>query len=102
MHTKISKFKKQKETVVRTMPLLQVRDFPEQLYFALEQKAKEERRSISQQTIVLLSNALGEEHTKSSERKKTLEKMGTWYEENPRAYSMLSNPVDMVREDRER
>ncbi len=37
------------------MPLLQIRDLPDELYEALRRKAAEERRSLSQQAIVTLS-----------------------------------------------
>lgn len=43
------------------MALLQVRDFPVQLYGMLAQKAEEENRSITQQTIYMLSKLLTED-----------------------------------------
>jgi antitoxin FitA len=41
------------------MPTLQVRDLPEDVYIRLSMIAKEENRSIAQQTIVLLKESLG-------------------------------------------
>ena len=40
------------------MPLLQVRDFPKEIYELLRLKAEQERRSIAQQTIVCLTEHL--------------------------------------------
>lgn len=40
------------------MATLQIRDFPDDLYDKLKKEAENERRSISQQTIVLLEKAL--------------------------------------------
>jgi len=40
------------------MPLLQVRDMPEDLYEKLSYVAEKENRSIAQETIVLLRKAL--------------------------------------------
>ncbi|MBQ6452829.1 MAG: hypothetical protein IJJ14_00555, partial [Coriobacteriales bacterium] len=41
------------------MPLLQVRDCPEDVYEALRERAKRENRSIAQQTITILQEHLG-------------------------------------------
>ena len=43
------------------MALLQVRDFPASLYGMLTQKAMDENRSITQQTIYMLSKLLTED-----------------------------------------
>ena len=40
------------------MPLLQVRDIPEDLYKKLADVAEQDNRSIAQETIVLLKEAL--------------------------------------------
>ena len=40
------------------MPLLQIRNLPDELYQTLARKAAEERRSLSQQAIVVLSKGL--------------------------------------------
>lgn len=40
------------------MPLLQVRDFPREIYELIKIKAEQEHRSIAQQTIVLIKNGL--------------------------------------------
>lgn len=40
------------------MPALQVRDFPDDLYEELKERAREEHRSIAQQTIACVEQAL--------------------------------------------
>jgi len=40
------------------MPLLQVRDFPSDVYDQIKLRAKQEHRTIAQQTIVLLKGSL--------------------------------------------
>jgi plasmid stability protein len=40
------------------MPSLQVRDLPDHIYRALREQAKAERRSLAQQTIVILERGL--------------------------------------------
>jgi hypothetical protein len=44
-----------------TMPLLQVRDFPADIYEEIKFKAKSQHRTIAQQTIVLIKDGLGKE-----------------------------------------
>lgn len=79
------------------MAVLQMRDLPDELYEKLKVKAKEERRSIMQQAVVILEEALGEDQNKSR-RKRAIQKMLD-------SQVDLKKPVDlvaMVREDRER
>ncbi len=84
------------------MPLLQVRDFPEPLYRALEERAREERRSISQQTIVLLDHALGPIPDNKKRRKALLKNIDDIHTAYALDYEHLSNPALLIREDRER
>ncbi len=79
------------------MAILQMRDLPDELYEKLKVRAKEERRSIMQQAVVLLEEALSEDHNKTR-RKRAIQ-------------AMLDSKVDlkkpddivaMIREDRER
>lgn len=84
------------------MPLLQVRDFPEDLYRALEARAKEERRSISQQTIVLLDNELGSDSSNKARRKKILNELESFHDAHPHITSNLPSAAELIREDRER
>jgi hypothetical protein len=54
------------------MPLLQVRDIPNDLYEKLSRVAEEENRSIPQETVVLLKKALGYSEERISRRKRIL------------------------------
>ena len=54
------------------MPLLQVRDFPADIYEEIKFDAKREHRTIAQQTIVLIKKGLGEEETSNKERRRRL------------------------------
>jgi hypothetical protein len=47
------------------MPYLQVRDFPPELYQRLKQQAKSEHRSVSQQTIIAISEHIALASTRS-------------------------------------
>jgi plasmid stability protein len=57
---------------VDDMPLLQVRDIPEDLYEKLSLVAKAENRSIAQETIVLLRSALNQKQERIAQRKEVL------------------------------
>jgi len=57
------------------MPLLQVRDFPADVYEEINFEAKRQNRTIAQQTIVLIKKGLGEEISSQERRKRLLEKI---------------------------
>ena len=57
------------------MPSLQIRDLPEELYKALKGKAEKERRSIAQQAVVSLSEALQLDINYKENRKDYLKKL---------------------------
>lgn len=81
------------------MPALQVRDIPGDLYAQLQAKARAEHRSISQQTIVLLREALNVPDSKKVERKRILRRIAA------RSLGMVDNLPDseaLIREDRNR
>jgi len=81
------------------MPLLQVRDFPQDLYERLAQVATAERRSIAQQATVLLGQALTSPESALSRRQRVLA------EATELAHSMPPNdldPVVLIRQDRDR
>jgi plasmid stability protein len=40
------------------MAILNIKNFPDELYERLKERAREERRSVSQQVIILLEHAL--------------------------------------------
>ena len=81
------------------MPILQVRDFPANMYEQLSKVASEQNRSISQQTITIMQQALMCENTAKSRRLAALNKTAdlhiTLAKDAP-------SPAVLVREDRER
>jgi plasmid stability protein len=80
------------------MPTLQVRDLPDEIYTQLSYLAEKEHRSLSQETIVLLKEGILSKVGNIERRKKLLEQntviniIG----------NELPDPVDLIREDRER
>ena len=81
------------------MPLLQVRDFPEDIYKKITIAAKKQNRTISQQVVVLLEKSLGQDESNIERRKKVLEKIqGMSIPESVKAV----DAVALIREDRER
>jgi len=80
------------------MPTLQVRDLPEDVYVRLNMIAKEENRSIAQQTIVLLKESLGLHTNNKLRRKALLESI----REKTYPDTGELDEVEMIREDRER
>lgn len=81
------------------MPLLQVRECPEDIYRKITYVAKSENRTIAQQIIVLLEKALGQEESNILRRKNILKKI------QRRDFSheiKAINPVELIREDRDR
>jgi hypothetical protein len=81
------------------MPLLQVRDIPEDLYNTLSKVAEAENRSIAQETIVLLKKALNFQQERLSRRKQVLEEIKALNFTNTDSFP---NPADLIREDRDR
>jgi len=81
------------------MPLLQVRDIPEDLYNELSKVAKQDNRSIAQETIVLLRSALKLDTERVKRRKELLAEAKAMNIDNA---DKLPDPVDLIREDRER
>ena len=81
------------------MPLLQVRDFPAELYEAILQVATAENRSVPQQTIVLLKSALGFTQDRKIRRQAVLREID---ELNIRNSDKFPDPAQLTREDRDR
>lgn len=81
------------------MPLLQVRDMPEDLYEKLTRVAEAENRSIAQETIALLKKALGYKEERTARRKRILEEIRLNKIDN---VDEFPDPADLIREDRER
>lgn len=81
------------------MPTLQVRDLPEVVYEALKQSAERDNRSIAQQTITLLEESLGLRKPSAQSYREFISHI----QKHPIAdASDFRNPVDLVREDRDR
>lgn len=81
------------------MPLLQVRDCPEDIYKKIVLVAKRQNRTIVQQIVVLLEKSLGLEQSNRERRKQLLEKI------NEREIAKKAREIDavaMIREDRDR
>jgi len=81
------------------MPLLQVRDFPADIYEEISFEAKRENRTIAQQTIVLIKKGLGEEVSLKEQRQRLLEEI--MKRDVPETAKAI-DPVKLIREDRDR
>jgi hypothetical protein len=81
------------------MPLLQVRDFPEDIYEEITFEARRQNRTIAQQTLVLIKKGLNEEVSNKERRRRLLEEINS--REVPEAAKALDF-VKMIREDRSR
>lgn len=81
------------------MALLQVRNFPEDKYAIISRLAKEERRSIAQQTVLLIEKGLTGTESPSERRQRAIDRTMT------RAIPEGMKNIDfaaLIREDRER
>jgi len=81
------------------MPLLQVRDCPEDIYKKITSVAKRQNRTIAQQTIVLLEKGLGQEEPNIERRRRLIEKINA--REIPQDVKKI-DAVALLREDRDR
>jgi len=82
------------------MAILQVRDVPDELYENLSAIAKIENRSISQETIFLLKNALQLKSERLARRKSILSEIDQL--KLPTQNTDFPDPADLIREDRDR
>jgi len=81
------------------MALLQVRNFPDEKYAEITRLAKEKRRTISQQTILLIEDGLANGASAPERRQRAIERTMA------RATPLAMKDVDfvaMIREDRDR
>jgi len=81
------------------MPLLQVRDFPEDIYKKISISARRQNRTIAQQIIVLLEKSLGQQQSNIERRKQILEKIKM---SNVPVAAQKTDAVILIREDRDR
>jgi len=81
------------------MPLLQVRDCPEDVYKKVSLLAKRQNRTIAQQILVLLEKGLGQEQSNIERRTQLLDRI----EQSivPEKAKEI-DPVSLIREDRDR
>ena len=82
------------------MATLQVRNLPEHIYNKIVELAEEDRRSITQETIILLEKALEMEKQNKKHRKKLLNKIID--ETQTDSFDEVPDPVPLIREDRNR
>jgi hypothetical protein len=87
------------ESEEENMPLLQVRDFPEDIYEEITFEAHRQNRTIAQQTIILIKKGLGEELSNKERRRLALER--TFSRDVPQNVKIVDY-VKFVREDRDR
>jgi hypothetical protein len=81
------------------MPLIQVRDIPDHIYRLLAERAKRERRSLAQEAVVTLARGLQVEVDAKARRRALLAAI----QSSPSANSdRFSDPVKLIREDRQR
>jgi hypothetical protein len=81
------------------MPLLQVRNFPRELYDTISRTAQAENRSIPQQTIVLLKTALNLTQERKTRRKTVLLEIDNL---NIKGAGKFPDPAKLIRKDRDR
>ena len=81
------------------MPLLQVRDFPQDIYEEIAFEAKRQNRTIAQQTVVLIKKGLGEEISNLERRRRLLDEIKI--RDIPKKAKEIDH-VKWIREDRER
>ncbi|MFW6333328.1 MAG: FitA-like ribbon-helix-helix domain-containing protein [Thermodesulfobacteriota bacterium] len=82
------------------MPSLQVRDLPEHVYQKLLAAAKSQHRSLAQQAVYILSKGLETDDNPKDRRKKLMSRIRSRGLKMDSAH--LENPVDFIREDRNR
>ncbi len=81
------------------MPTIQVRNLPEHIYKKIVERARAKRSSITSETIYLLQRSLEMDDNKREQRLALIEAMEKSPVTNANA---LSDPVRLIREDRDR
>ena len=81
------------------MPLLQVRESPEDIYKKILYVTKNENRTIAQQVVVLLEKELGQPESNRERRKRLIEKLET---REISSEIKKIDPVSFIRDDRNR
>jgi plasmid stability protein len=81
------------------MAVLQVRDIPDDVYLEINNRAKREQRSITQEAIVLLKQALNQSQKNIDNRLQYLDKLSDL---NITLPLNAISPLEIIREDRNR
>ena len=81
------------------MPLLQVRDCPEDIYKKISIYAKRQNRTIAQQILIILEKGLKQEQSNIERRKQLIEKIE---ERKITEKVKMMDDVELIREDRNR
>ncbi len=81
------------------MPTLQIRDVPEHIMEALKEQATKERRTLTQQAIIVLEQGLSFQMHRYQQRLNMLEGI-TQFRENYQDWANL-DAVELIREDRD-
>jgi hypothetical protein len=80
-----------------SMPTLQVRDLPQELYNTLSYLDEKEHRSLAQQTIALLKEGIEKRLDNPSRRKKLIDSFAGLGVDT----TGLPSPAELVRDDRD-
>lgn len=81
------------------MASLQVRELPDNIYYRLQKRAESEHRSLAQEAVIVLAEGLNSSISPRKRREHLLQSI----EKNSPAESILKlDPVDLIREDRQR
>ena len=82
------------------MASLQVRDMPDQIYEKLKKEARKKHRSLAQQALITLAKGLETSDNPKERRTILLDSLST--EQRTNNQYNLSDPVKIIRQDRER
>lgn len=82
------------------MATLQVRDLPDQIYEKLKKEAKKKHRSLAQQAVITLAKGLDTPSNPKERRSVLIDSLNI--DNNQNKKYKLSDPVKIIREDRER
>ena len=82
------------------MPSIQIRDLPEQIYSKIKNNAQKDHRSLSQQAVVTLKKGLRIDENHKERRRILVDQIMS----RRVAFDIakLENPVNLIREDRDR
>ena len=82
------------------MPSIQVRDLPEQIYNKIKNNAQKDHRSLSQQVIVTLKKGLGIDENPTERRRILVDQIMS--RRITFDVTKLDDPINLIREDRDR